>query len=56
MLPSREHEVETSVEPLENATDQLVSITPLTTGPHIINLLFGGQNIPNGTLRFEVLF
>uniref|UniRef100_A0A158R5Z9 Filamin-A n=1 Tax=Syphacia muris TaxID=451379 RepID=A0A158R5Z9_9BILA len=54
VLPSRENEVEYSVEQEVGTANQLVSITPLSTGPHIINLLFGGESIPNGTLRFEL--
>lgn len=54
VLPSREQEVEYSIEPQPGTKNQLVSITPLTTGPHIVDFLFGGRNIPNGTLRFEV--
>ncbi|VDD87271.1 unnamed protein product [Enterobius vermicularis] len=53
VLPSREQEVEYSIEPQPGTKNQLVSITPLTTGPHIVDFLFGGRNIPNGTLRFE---
>lgn len=53
ILPSREQEVEYSINQQMGSNNQLVYIKPLTTGPHIIDLLFGGQNIPNGTLRFE---
>lgn len=55
VVPMREHEVEWWIERVEGGL-YYVTLKPLITGPHTVFLFYGGREIPNGAISFEVTF
>uniref|UniRef100_A0A183UQL8 Filamin-A n=1 Tax=Toxocara canis TaxID=6265 RepID=A0A183UQL8_TOXCA len=53
VIPNGSRDVEWSIEKGEGGI-QYVILKPLTAGPHAVFLLYGGREIPNGVISFEV--
>ncbi|VDK31365.1 unnamed protein product [Anisakis simplex] len=54
VVPMRERDIECSVEKGDAPGTYYVILKPLATGPHLVYILYGGREIPNGIISFEV--